>query len=309
LDQKFRRPKIFSEILDHTFSLSKNRFTDFFLILLILMGPVYLLEAIFQLFSGVSFFREVGTGSAWYDQILSSFDESKQVNPSSLGFDVGSIVTGIISAILYPVAKAAILYAIHHISKNEEYTVGSVLKKAFSRFWPILGSSILFGLIIFGVIVVPIIIVSLIGAIGFASDMPIAGIIVAIVLLLGFAVGIGCLITRWSFYFGSVVIDKDAPGFIRSWKLTQKRTWILIGMYVILYLIISSIDFAVQMSFSIFLGNSVLLKIIVNIVTMITTMFFTVGYAVIYLDLKFRHDADDLKDMLEDYSLSEDKPI
>jgi hypothetical protein len=30
-------------------------------------------------------------------------------------------------------------------------------------------------------------------------------------------------------------------------------------------------------------------------------MIFSVGYAVMYLDLKVRHDADDLKEMIEDY--------
>ena len=76
MDTKFNKPKTFGEILDHTFSLSKNRFKDFFLILLILMGPIYLLQALIQLLSGVSFFRELGSGEMWFEQILMSFDET-----------------------------------------------------------------------------------------------------------------------------------------------------------------------------------------------------------------------------------------
>ena len=73
LDKKFVKPKRFGEILDHTFSLSKKRFNVLFSILLIFMGPIYLLQAVIHLFSGTSFFREVGVGGTWYEQILSGF--------------------------------------------------------------------------------------------------------------------------------------------------------------------------------------------------------------------------------------------
>ena len=55
------------------------------------------------------------------------------------------------------------------------------------------------------------------------------------------------------------------------------------------------------MTLGIVLGNSVLLTLIANLVTLITTMIFYVGYGVMYLDLKTRHDGDDIKEMLEDY--------
>ncbi|KOP82515.1 hypothetical protein ACFFHH_23055 [Cytobacillus solani] len=300
MDTKFNKPKTFGEILDHTFILSKNRFKDFFLILLILMGPIYLLQAIIQLLSGVSFFRELGSGELWFEQILSSFDETAIPLDSSIGANISLILTGLFGIILFPVAEAAVLFAINHIRKNEEYSVGSVIKEAFSRFWPILGSTILFGLITFGLIIVPILMISFTGVFG-AIIHPAIGIIFAVLLFLGFAVGIGYLLTRWSFYFGSVVLDRESPGFTRSWRLTKKRTWLLMGLYIIFYIIITTISSAIEITFGIFLGKSVLLSIIVNLATILTTMLLTVGYAVMYLDLKTRHDADDIKDMIEDY--------
>ncbi|MFL6518087.1 MAG: hypothetical protein ACJ8GL_08415, partial [Bacillus sp. (in: firmicutes)] len=301
LNNKFNSPKGFGEILDHTFSLTKNRFKDFFMILLIFMGPVYLLQAILELSSGKSFFREVGSGGAWYEQILSSFEESGTFDTSSLSASIGLIIIGLVSAILAPVAEAAILFTINHVRKNEEYTVGSVIKHAFSRFWPMLGSSILFGLISIGIIFIPLALVGLIGVVVGTAVDPILGIILGVVLFLGAALGIGLLLTRWSFYFGSVVLDKDSPGFGRSWRLSRKRTWVLMGLYIVFYFIISSITFGVQMTFGIVLGNSVLLTLISNMITLITTMIFSVGYGIMYLDLKTRHDADDIKDMLEEY--------
>lgn len=301
MDTKFKKPKGFGEILDQTFSLSKKNFADFMLIFLILMGPIYLLEAMVQLLSGVSFFREVGSGGSWYEQILSSFNEP-EMYAANVGLELGLAFIGFISIILLPIAWAAILFAIHHISKNEEYTIGSVLRGAFSRFWPILGSSILYCFIVFALVIIPIIIVTFTGAIGTIIN-PIAGIILAILLFLAFAIGIGYLLTRLSFYFGSVVLDRESPGFSRSWSLTRKRTWVLFGLYIVFSLIVTCISVALEFSFGIFLGNSVLLTLIINAASLFTSMIFAVGYAVMYLDLKTRHDADDLREMIEDYNV------
>ncbi|MDQ0201425.1 hypothetical protein [Neobacillus ginsengisoli] len=302
MDSKFKKPKGFGEILDHTFSLSKKRFKDFFMIFLILLGPVYLLEAIIQLVSGTSFFRESGSGGG-FEQLLANFNESQTIDSSSLSSDLGLIVTGLLGFLLFPVAEAAILFAINHIRKNEDFTVGLVIKQGFSRFWRMLGSNLFFGVIAFGIMIIPIIIVSFTGVFGSFVN-PILGIGLAVVLFLGFAIGIGLLFTRWSFYFALVVLEKDSPtsGIARSWRLTRKRTWLLMGLYIVFYMIISSISFAGQMTFGILLGNSVLLSIITNIISLFTTMFFSVGYGVMYLDLKIRHDADDLKDLIDDYN-------
>ncbi|WHY75333.1 hypothetical protein QNH20_14375 [Neobacillus sp. WH10] len=300
MDAKFKKPKGFGEILDHTFSLSKNRFKEFFMILIIFMGPVYLLQAIIQFASGTSFFRQVGTGDNWFERNLSSFIDSGSFDSSSLDFGIGLIVVSLVSALLFPVAEAAILFAINHIRNEEEFTVGSVIKQAFSRFWPMLGSSILFGLITFGIIIFPLVII----IIGFASamvDNPIAGILFGILLFFVCAIGIGLLLTRWSFYFGSVVLDKTSPGFSRSWRLSKNRTWALMGLYIVFYIISSIISTAIQFTFGAFLGTSVLLYMISNLASLFTTMIFSVGYGVMYLDLKTRHDADDLKDLIDDY--------
>ncbi|WP_223590306.1 hypothetical protein [Neobacillus bataviensis] len=303
MDSKFTKPKGFGEILDHTFNLCKKHFKEFFLILLILMGPVYLIQAILQLMSGTSFFRQVGTGSDWFEQMLSSFEESGTFESSSISADIGVIVIAIVSFLLFPVAEAAVLFAVNHIRNNEEFSSGLVIKEAFSRFWPMLGSSLLFGLITFGIILIPVAIIAGAGFGVSAIGHPIVGILTGVLLFFAFALVIGLLITRWSFYFASVILDRQSPGLSRSWRLTKKRTWPLFGLYIVFYLIISSISFAVQASLGLSLGNSVLLSIISNLITIITTMFFTVGYAVMYLDLKTRHDADDLKEMIEDYYL------
>ncbi|MFZ3587775.1 hypothetical protein ACOI1C_00580 [Bacillus sp. DJP31] len=301
MNNQFNKPKGFGEILDQTFRLSKNHFTHFFMILLIIMGPIFLLQAVVDLFAGASFFRTVGTGTEWYEQILSRFEEPSADYSTGIGTLIGIISIGLISLIVYPIADAAILLAIDQIRKQEEYSVGSVLKKAFSRFWPILGSNILYGLIIIGIVIVPIILVALVGVFGTAAN-PVVGILIAILLGLGFLVVLVYLLTRWSFYFASVVLENNAPGISRSWKLTRNRTWVIVGLYIVFSMITGGIGYAIQLTFGAILGNSVVMNIIVNMTTLLTTMIFTVGYAIMFFDLKTRHDADDLKEMIEEYN-------
>lgn len=303
MDTKFSKPKGFGQILDHTFSLSKQRFSEFFLIFLILMGPIYLLSAIVQMASGVHFFREVGSGSNWFERAVNGLAESDQMYTDSLGIDIGIIIVALISIFVFPVAVSAVMLAINHIRKNEAYTIGSVIKEAFSRYGAILGSNILYGLIVFGFITLPIIFIVLIATVG-GIIHPVIGVLLGIALFLGCAVFLGYFLTRWSFFLGSVLFDHDSPGLSRSWGLTKKRTWVSLGLYIVFFLIISSISFTLEITLGLLLGNSVLLSIIVNLVSLATAMLFTVGYTIMYFDLKIRHDADDLKEMLEDY-----KPI
>ncbi|MBO0586748.1 hypothetical protein [Sporosarcina sp. E16_8] len=299
MNERLNKPKGFGEILDLTFSLSKNKFRDLFFISLIFMGPIYLVQALISLASGVGFFRELGAGEAWYEKIISSFEGAES---TGLGSDLGTALVGITSFFLFPVASAATLLVVNRIRKNETYTIGSVIKQAFSRYGPIIGSSILFSLIIFGLILIPVFILvfSLISSLATSATV---GIVLGIILFLALAIGVAYLLTRWSFYLGSAVLGEGSPGFTRSWRLTRKRGWPLIGLYIIFSLIIGVISITIELTFGIFLGSSVLLSMIVSLASIFTTMIFSVGYAVMYLDLKVRHDADDLKEMIDDYNV------
>lgn len=299
MNEQFDRPKSFGEILDHSFRLSKNKFPDLFKILLLLLGPVYLIQAIVQLLSGMSFIRQDGNGDAWYEQFMGSMEgTTAAMNP---GADLILLVIGLATFLLYPIAQAAIIFTIDHIRKNESYTVGSVIKKAFSRFLPIIGSSLLFGLIVFGTIVISIVVLGMVTLAGGAADI-VTSIVLGAVLLLALFVGAALLLTRLSFYLAAVVLDGDTPGLSTSWRLTKHRTWKLFGLYVVFYLIIGAISAAVEALLGIFLGNSVLFMLLINLVTLFTMIILSVGYTVMYMDLKIRHSADDLKEMIHTYN-------
>ncbi|WP_316571404.1 hypothetical protein [Neobacillus sp. YIM B06451] len=301
MDDRFSKPKSVGEILDHTFTLSKNHFKKFMTVLLAIMGPVYLIDALIQVGAGKPLFRDKSGEGDWFEQMMASFEGTGEVDPSFMTAElVGIGVTALLSLFLFPIAQAAILFAVNHVRKNEEYTVGSVFKLALSRYWAMLGSSILFFLLAIAIIIIPTIGIVAGGMIG-ALFNDATGIILGVIGSIGLFLVAVLLLTRFSFYFGSVVLDRKSPGLGRSWTLTKKRTWKLLGIYIVFSLITTIIASSVEMAFTAFLGSSVLLSIIVSLLSILTTMFFSVGYCVIYLDLKVRNEADDLKGLLSEY--------
>ncbi|MFD2043703.1 hypothetical protein ACFSTA_04850 [Ornithinibacillus salinisoli] len=298
MDDQFNKVKGFGEILDQTFRLCKKNFSNFFLIFLIILGPIYLLEALLSLASGTSFFRQVGSGTNWFEQIISGYDET--LNNTTTGSD---IFLGLLILILTPVAYAAILFAVSLMRNNVEFTAKMVIKKAFSKFWPIFWSSLLFGLILFVLVFALIMIVVIPSTIGSFIN-PFMGIAWGVLLFLGLGLVIAIFLTRWSFYLCATVLEEDAPGISRSWQLTRQNLWRILGLYVVIILITTIIGAAIEGVFSLFLGSSVLVTIIVDLVAILTSIILAVAYAVIYFDLKVRNDGDDLKEMIDEYSSS-----
>ncbi|MBO0995090.1 hypothetical protein [Bacillus sp. SD088] len=298
MDTKFNSPKGFGKILDHSFSLGKKHFAQFFTVFLLFMGPIFLLQALIKLVTGAGFFKGTGEGEFWFEQTIMSFEET----PANIMADLGISLVSFISIFLYPVTLGTIMLMINHIRKNETFTLGQVLKKVFPRYGYLLASSFLFGLISFGLIFVPIIFISTVAILsGFIH--PAIGVILALLMILGMIIGVGYLLTRWSFYFGPVILGEEPLGFSKSWKMTKSRVWTLFGLYIVFFLIISSITYSVEFSFAIILGNSVLVTLITGVVNLFTSMIFAVGYSVMYYDLKLRFEAEDLKSLISEYNV------
>ncbi|WP_010530897.1 hypothetical protein [Lentibacillus jeotgali] len=297
MNEGLNRPKGSGEILDAAFTLCKQYFSKFFLIILITVGPLYLLQSMILFLTGRSFFREAGSGSNWFNQTLNSFEATAN---TTLGEDIANLGVGLLTYIFIPVAQAAVLFAISRLKTQDDFAVGSVIKQAFSKFWPILGSSLIFGIILFAMFFIPFIAIMIIGVLSIFAD-PVSGIAIMIILMLAVGLAAAYFLTRWSFFLGTAVFENNIPGLGRSWHLTRKNSWKVFGIYIVFFLIFLAVSLAVETVLITFLGNSVLYSIIVNLVTLLTTTIFMVGYAILYFDLKIRQGGDDLKHMINDY--------
>lgn len=296
MDARFKSPKTFGQILDHTFSISKAHFKNLFLVLLIFVGPIILLTGFMMLLQGDPLFQRNLEKEEWFMEFFYDLDQGFVL----LLPDVYWIISIVLNIFLTPMAIASILLVVNHIRKGESYEIGDVIKQAFNRYGPMLGSSILFGLLIAAIyFVFAFVYFGLIFTL-FSNDNVGGGIFI-LLLLPAFLVGILLFITRFSFYLGSVVFKEGTPGFSRSWKLTRKRTWATLGLYFVLVIIIVLINAGLQITVGLILGNGVVGYVVINLLLLIGTIILTVGYAVMYFDLKLRNDPGDLQDMIDSY--------
>ena len=109
------------------------------------------------------------------------------------------------------------------------------------------------------------------------------------------------LFTKMSLFFAAVTYEKVAPGISKSWRLTKGRFWPTLGLYLVFYILIMITASIINMVMTLILGSSVVASLIYYLVTIVTTLIFFVGYSLLYMDLKVRNEADDLKGMIDSY--------
>lgn len=308
MNNRLNQPNSFTQILDLTFRIGKDHFRNFFYILFVFMGPIFLLQALLELQFGLNLIN-FGTDDAnanFVDRMISRFDsgfyDDGLYGLELYGTEIVTIIVALATIILAPISTAAIVIAIDKIRKNEPYTVGSVIKEAFRRFFPLMGGSIVFGLIITFVSIISILLVVL--AIYVAGGFD--GNIIATVLIIIFStivgiVGLGYFFTRISFYITAIAVGEKSPAIVTSFRLSKGRGWILLGLIVVISMITSTISGAFEVLFTLIFGASVLLSLSVNLISIVTSMFMTIAYAVMYFDMKARRDGDDLDRLLDEY--------
>ncbi|KMK92269.1 hypothetical protein [Rossellomorea marisflavi] len=306
MNGSLNKPKGFGQILDQTFRLSKQHFKTFFLVFLTLVGPFFLLQALIGLLTGTSFLKEASVGTDIFTGGLESWandlaaEEEMVTTANVIGSLLVSLIT-FISFLIYPAAQGAIIFAVDHIRKGESFTYKQILKESFSRYGPLLGSSLLIAVIAGGMTIIPMVVVAFLVTFG-SLVHPIIGILMSIVLFTALFVGVLYFMVRWGFGVAVSAMEKgSAPGLGRSWHLTKRRSWTIVGLFLIYALIIGIITAALELTLGLFLGNSVVYQLLVNLVTLFTTMVISVGYAIIYFDLKIRNDGDDLDQLIDEY--------
>ncbi|SET72473.1 hypothetical protein SAMN05421676_10784 [Salinibacillus kushneri] len=275
MNELFHRPKELGEVLKLVFSIIKSHFSKLIGIYLVLVAPIYLLDAIIMGLTGVELIGDQSLSATWYESIISTSTPAPLQEGS-----VWLTITGIISGmVLLPIAYGAVFFAMSHIRNSETYTTSSVIKQSLARFWPIFGSHLLFFLILSGLTFVFLIPVAMFGVISPN---------IMILSFIGFAILVGYWITRWSFYLIKVTLGEEAPGFSKSWDFTDDYVWPLMGFYIVIFLITMLINTVIEYLFGFLLGNGVLQMFVLNITTLLTSLIFFVGYSVKYFDVKAR---------------------
>lgn len=304
MDKWVEKRRDFGEILDLTFLVLRKQFSKMLLIMLILTGPILLVQAIAMYSGGIPIIPGTAGDYSTLENFLSALESTgiEQALFTVGGIELAILIITLILLIivLLPVALAAIIILTERVKNGESVEIAPIIKQAFSRFWALLGGSIVYFLILFGLIFVPSMGVPFLFILGVPDISPI--IIVALIVA-GFAYLFGAiyLLTRWSFYFTAIVFEKVSPGLRKSWKLTKGQFWRLVGLYIVLNIIVSIITYALQFASNIFLTGSILGYLIYTLVTALSYLIMNVAYAVVYFDLRVRNEGADLEEMLESY--------
>lgn len=307
VDRWYTKPLVISEMLDAMFQIIKRNFAALFLISIILLAPFYLIQGVLFWNGGLSFFRQETEGP-WYMVFMDKSLEEMVANFSIPQLLSLFAVWFLLFYILMPMAEAATLVAIDQIRRGEKIQPIACIKKAFSRFWALIGGSIVYGVIVFGLIfLVSLVIGALIGLIwltdGFfgIQALFVSAIILAVLLGIGGLIGLIYISVRLSFYFAVIVFEKVSPGITQSWNLTRKSFWRAFLMATNVMILSWIISGAFEVLFTFLLGYSVLGILLLDFVNIFTYMLVFVGYGVVFFDLKLRNEGTDLKTMMNEY--------
>ncbi|MHB8126111.1 MAG: hypothetical protein ACYDEJ_10800 [Desulfitobacteriaceae bacterium] len=309
------KPLTFGQVLDVSFRTIKENFLRLFQIMLIFMGPIYVLQGIGMLSGGVSLLREPNRGMGIMSFLESLSQSGMQGASPNLGttYFVLLIVSSLMLCIIsVPMAYASLIIAIKQIRKKESVNLLSIIKQAFSRFWALLGGNMVYGLLYFALFIGMVLIITLYlviaGGVGVFQGLAAGttaglGIHILVIILIALSAFLGTiyLLTRWSYFFAAIVFEKVSPGLRKSWKLTRGCFWRLVGLYLVVILLNVIFAVVIQMAVTLFLGNSILAFLLNSLVSILITMIPVIVYAVIYFDLQVRNEAVDLKEMLETY--------
>ncbi|MGP4039986.1 hypothetical protein ACTWP4_08850 [Gracilibacillus sp. D59] len=301
MDGNITKPLGFGEILDQTFRIIKSNFKSLFMITFFVMVPIYALQALIFSLTGRDLIVSGDSGQTLIDQLLSG---AESVTNTTIQEDLIATLVNLLTMFAMPILAGAITWAVKHAREGKDLSAKGMIKKTLPRYWPLLGSTLLFALITFALLV-PCFIVIALTSVSFMFTNPIISIVIMILFFLGVFIGLGLLLTRWSLYLPSVLFENVAPGLTKSWRLTKKQTWKFFGLFIILFIITGIISSVLQLPL-IFLGNSVLFQLLTNIISLITSIVFTVGYAVMFFDSSVRQEGTDLKEMIKEYEVTEE---
>jgi len=306
------KPLSFGEILDVTFKIVKKNFGKLLLILLVLIGPLYILQLIAMISGGSAIVQDPSAGLRFWENT----DGIEGIADPFAGYGTIQMALYIISSILLgllaaPVAYGALIIAVDQIRRADRVEVGDSIRKAFSRYGALLGGIIVTSLIflaIFAVITI-IFVVYVLVAIGpgvmSGGDFfpPVSGTPIFVMILLGLVsfVVFVYLLTRWSFFFPAIVFEKVSPGLGKSWRLTRNNFWRLVGLYIVIVIITSILSAIFQYIPVLILGSSLLTTVISDAIALIITLISATAYAVIYFDLRIRNEAADLKEIVASF--------
>lgn len=315
------KPMGISRMLDYSFQFFRRHFVKLFLIMLIFYGPFYLLQQLLlpNVLSGNAFILQsfveglrdgVGLDSDVFESRMLEYEADATLL-------VGKLLVFFLIAILFliffvPVSITAVVMYVQSVLSGEgEPLIGDVLKRSFRRFWPVVGSNLLFGLILIGIFIgimlafsgISVLLALVVGA---AANGPgVGGAIVMGVLIVAGLIGVllaaAYFIIRLMYFLPLTALEGESIGLGRSWAMTRQSFWRLFWTMLVMYLIIYFITSILGMLFGFVLllfAPPWVAQAVLLLANTVLAPLMIVLYAISFFDLRVRSEGLGLESLI-----------
>jgi len=314
------------KLLDRSFSLYRQHFGAFFLLALLLFGPLLLLQNLLLMdLTSMPFLYQETTQEEFLESLAERFTSSDAFLTESIALILVYVflILPITTLVCYPQLIGSGLLMTKAAVEGQPVGLMPSLRQSFRRFWPMVGSTILYILIMIGiffaftlfcvlffVLCAVAIGVSFEGMFTGSDDI---GSVFAILLILAayfvFLVGImlvpGFFILRWGFYLPHVLLEDEGIGLGKSWRLTKGNFWRLFALYFVLMVIYSTLSGGMQIMLAGALGTSLVSSVLQILISCLLMPWMVIVYALAYLDLRVRKEGTDLQALLNQQPIEE----
>ncbi|MDH4616615.1 ABC transporter ATP-binding protein [Brevibacillus sp. AY1] len=310
------------KLLDRSFSIYRQRFGAFFLLALMVFGPLLLLQDLLLMdFSSMPFLYQDTSGEDFWESLGQRFISSEENVTQNIALLLVYlfIVFPIITLAAYPQLLASSLILTKAAVEGETTGIKAALRQSFSRFWPLVGSTVLYLLVIVGIFLAFFILCGLLFLLFafstgesmdtlFSDDSALNPIVVVVFFLVAyflFIIGVmlvpGFFMLRWGFYLPLVLLKGEGVGLSKSWNLTKGNFWRLFGLYFVVMILYSIFSSGIQFILIGALGASLISSVLQVLFSCLLMPWMLIVYALAYLDLNVRKEGTDLEAMLNQH--------
>lgn len=319
MNQSPLAPMGVGKLLDRSFSVYRQHFSAFFLLALIWFGPFLLLQQFMMVDIGnMPFLMQDSDGSDFWEALGNRFIGQEEMVTDNIALLVTYLVlvVPLMTLVGYPQLLSVATILTQRAIKGEPLHLKDAMKQALGRFWPLVGSTVVYGLIAIGVMIAFFLLCMLLFfllafAVGGAFDPlllvgkdsnPVFMVLLFIFGYFAFIIGSilvpGYFLLRWSFYMPVVLFEGNGIGIGESWKLTKGNFWRLLGLFLVLSLLYSIFSGGVQALITGTMGMSIVAQLILVLLSCLLMPWMSIVYALAYFDLVVRKEGTDLQFML-----------
>lgn len=320
------KPMSIGQLIDRSFQLYRKHFVKLVFIMLILFGPIYLLQSLLlsngQATGSTSIFEQLQE-DATFEEMLFAISENTNTMDIWQVVILVLVVLPVLILVISPVAVSSIVFMVRaFLSGDAIPEVGELLRRAFRRLGPLAGSTVLVGLIWFGIYMVTAIALTLMviaGALiagvmnGFEGSGPGAGLIIfmvlgGIVLLFGFVLLLSFFVIRFGYYLPFVALGEESIGIGRSWKITRKSFWRLFLMYVVISIVMYIFIIVTSLLLVFLTGDGLITQLLQSMVTIVLMPLWIIPYTLSFFDLKARNEGTELEALIQS-TIQDNEPL